>query len=172
VAVTLAGALVRIGRRVCLVDLTTSGGHVGLNLRLPAPTTWANLPAAPDSTSMAQLLLKHDSGLLVLAAPPQPVRLGPPAATFRATLDALQIFFTDVIVDAGRLTTPRTALGITQRILVWWDARCVRSGTAAGLCGFADRCRPAARELVQPCVARPCGCRPPRGNRPGHPRTW
>ncbi len=131
VAVTLAGALVRIGRRVCLVDLTTTGGHVGLNLRLAAPTSWANLPAAPDSTSTAQLLLKHESGLLVLAAPSQPVRLGPPAATFRAALEALQIFFTDVIVDAAGLDEAAwTALGLAQRILmvVTPDVCAVHSG--------------------------------------------
>jgi len=143
VAVTLAGALVRIGRRVCLVDLTTSGGHVGLNLRLAAPTTWANLPAAPDSTVVAQQLLRHDSGLLVLAAPQQPVRHGPPAAAFRATLDALQIFFTDVIVDAAAVLDEATwmALGLAERILVIVTPEVCAVHTAVGTLKLLDTVR-------------------------------
>ena len=120
VAVTLAGALLRLGRRVCLVDLTTTGGHVGLHLRVPAPTTWANLPAAPDSTTTAQLLVRHESGLLVLAAPNVPVRQGPPATPFRAALEALQIFFNDVIVDVDTVHDDAAwaALGLAGQILV------------------------------------------------------
>jgi DNA-binding response OmpR family regulator len=120
VAVTLAGALLRqAGRRVCLVDLTTTGGHVSINLRLPATSTWANLPAASDPSTVAQYLLRHDSGLLVLAAPSQVVRQGPPAAVCRATLEALQIFFTDVIVDASQLDDATwAALGLAERVLV------------------------------------------------------
>jgi CheY-like chemotaxis protein len=134
-AITLAGSLQRAGRRVCLVDLSPTGGHVTLHLRMPAATTWANLPAAPDSTVVAQHLVRHDSGLVVLAAPPQPVRAGPSAATLRAVLDALQTFFTDVIVDAAPVLDDATwlALGSARRILVVVNPEVSSIHTAVGL---------------------------------------
>jgi CheY-like chemotaxis protein len=133
-AVTLAGALLRAGRRVCLVDLSPSCGQVTLHLRLPAPTSWANLPAAPDSTTVAQHLVRHESGLLVLAAPAQPVRAGLSTDTFRATLDALQIFFTDVVVDAAPTLDEATwvALGAAARVLVLCTPEVCAVHTAVG----------------------------------------
>jgi DNA-binding response OmpR family regulator len=133
-AVTLAGALLRAGRRVCLVDLSPSGGQVTLHLRLPAPTTWANLPETPDSTTVAQHLVRHESGLLVLAAPAQPARSGPPAKTFSLTLEALQIFFTDVIIDAAPTLDEATweALGVSERVLVMCTPEVCAVHTAVG----------------------------------------
>jgi CheY-like chemotaxis protein len=133
-AVTLAGALLRAGRRVCLVDLSPTGGHITLHLRLPAPTTWANLPPAPDSTTVAQHLIRHESGLLVLAAPAQPVRSGPSAAVFTAVLEALQIFFTDVVVDAASTLDEATwtALGASDRVLVLCAPEVAAVHTAVG----------------------------------------
>ena len=43
VAVNLAGLFARAGRRACLVDLSPSGGHVALQLRLRPTATWADL---------------------------------------------------------------------------------------------------------------------------------
>jgi CheY-like chemotaxis protein/cellulose biosynthesis protein BcsQ len=119
-AVTLAGALLRSGRRVCLVDLSLSGGHVALQLRLGATVTWANLPAVPDTTAVAQNLVRHDSGLVVLAAPPQPIRHGPSGETFRSTLEALQLFFTDVVVDAAPYLDDATvaALAVAEQVIL------------------------------------------------------
>ena len=119
-AVTIAGTLLRLGGRVCLVDLSPSGGHVGLQLRLAGGTTWRNLPASPDTTAVAQTLVRHDSGLVVLAAPSQPVRQGLSAETFRATLEALQIFFTQVVIDAAPLLDAATeaALAAADEIVV------------------------------------------------------
>jgi CheY-like chemotaxis protein len=133
-AVTLAGALLRAGRRVCLVDLSPNGGHVNLHLRLPAPTTWANLPPTPDSTIVAQHLVRHESGLLVLAAPAQPVRSGPSAAVFGAALEALQIFFTDIIIDAAPTLDEATwtALGASDRVLVLCTPEVPAVHTAVG----------------------------------------
>jgi CheY-like chemotaxis protein len=119
-AVTLAGALLRLGSRVCLVDLTPSGGHVALQLRLGTGVSWRNLPAVPDTTAVAQNLVRHDSGLVVLAAPAQPVRQGPSAESFRATLEALQIFFTQVVIDAAPVLDGATqvALAAAEQIVV------------------------------------------------------
>jgi CheY-like chemotaxis protein/MinD-like ATPase involved in chromosome partitioning or flagellar assembly len=119
-AVTLAGALLRSGRRVCLVDLSLSGGHASLQLRLGNSPTWASLPPVPDSTAVAQDLVRHDSGLVVLAAPPHPVRHGLSGDTFQATLEALQIFFTDVVVDAAPYLDDATvvALGVAEQVVL------------------------------------------------------
>jgi CheY-like chemotaxis protein len=119
-AVTLAGTLLRLGGRVCLVDLTPSGGHVALQLRLGTGVSWRNLPAVPDTTAVAQNLVRHDSGLVVLAAPAQPVRQGPSAESFRATLEALQIFFTQVVIDAAPVLDGATqvALAAAEQIVV------------------------------------------------------
>jgi pilus assembly protein CpaE len=119
---------------VCLVDLSPNGGHVTLHLRLPAPTTWANLPPTPDSTTVAQHLARHESGLLVLAAPAQPVRSGPSAAIIGAALEALQIFFTDIIVDAAPTLDEATwtALGASNRVLVLCTPEVPAVHTAVG----------------------------------------
>jgi DNA-binding response OmpR family regulator len=119
-AVTVAGTLLRQGRRVCLVDLSPSAGHVALHLRLSTSLTWRNLPPAPDTTAVAQTLLRHDSGLVVLAAPAQPVRQGPSPESFRATLEALQIFFTQVVIDAAPVLDGATevALAAADQIVV------------------------------------------------------
>ncbi len=120
VSVCLAGALLRGGRRVCLVDLSPSGGHVAMQLRIATPVTWANLPAEPDTTAVAQHLVRHESGLVVLAAPAEPVKQGPAGATFQATLEALQIFFSEVVVDAAPVLdeATRAALAAAERVIV------------------------------------------------------
>lgn len=143
-AITLAGARLRAGRRVCLVDLSPSGGHVSLHLRLPVPVSWANLPAAPDSTTVAHHLLRHDSGLLVLAAPAQPVRAGLAAPTFRAALDALLVFFTDVIVDAAPTLDEATwtALGASEQVLVVCTPEVCAVHTAVGTLQVLASARP------------------------------
>lgn len=150
-AVTMAGTLLRQGSRVCLVDLSPSGGHVALQLRLSTAVTWRNLPAAPDTTAVAQVLVRHDSGLVVLAAPSQPVRQGPSADSFRHTLEALQIFFTQVVIDAAPLLDDATEVAITaaDQIIVMCtpEVGAVHStiGTLQALGGLR---RPHARVIV------------------------
>lgn len=113
-AVNTAGAFARSSRRTCLMELTQSGGQVALHLRLNPFTTWADLPKQPDSTAVAQVLLKHDSGLLTLAAPSQPVRKGLAPETFLATLEALRIFFPEVVIDAAPVLDDVTVAALTH----------------------------------------------------------
>jgi CheY-like chemotaxis protein len=113
VAVSLAGALLRMGRRVCLVDLSPSGGHVAMQLRIATPVTWENLPATPDATVVAQNLIRHDSGLVLLAAPAEPVMQGPKGPTFQGALEALQMFFNEVVVDAAPTLDEATRAALT-----------------------------------------------------------
>ena len=150
-SLALAGALLRMGRRVCLADLSLSGGHVALQLRLTAPVTWAGLPAAPDTTAVAQNLVRHDSGLVVLAAPAQPVEHGPDGATFQAVLDALQIFFSDVVVDAAPLLdgATRAALAAADQIVVMCTPEVGAIHTAIGtLHAIGNLRRPESRIFV------------------------
>jgi pilus assembly protein CpaE len=100
-AVNLAGALARGGRRTCLLELTPSGGHVALHLRLAASPNWSTLNGTPDTSSLGPYLLRHESGLVVLAAPGAPVRHGPTAATTHGILEALGTYFSHVVVDAS-----------------------------------------------------------------------
>jgi CheY-like chemotaxis protein len=147
-AITLAGALQRAGRRVCLVDLSPNAGHVTLHLRVAANTTWASLPAAPDANSVVQLLIRHESGLLVLAAPAHPVRSGPPASAWRPVLEALQIYFTDVIVDAAPTLDEATELtaSAANRILLLCIPEVSSIHTTVGLLPWlAERRRPRSR---------------------------
>lgn len=119
-AVNLAGALVRGGRRVCLVELTPSGGHLALHLRLAASPNWSGLSGTPDTAALGPFLLRHESGLVVLAAPGVPVRHGPTAATTRAILEALRSYFAHVVVDAAPSLDDATwtVLGEADRTLV------------------------------------------------------
>src|SRR6185436_2095140 len=101
VAVNLAGIFARAGRRTCLVELSPSGGHVALQLRLRPTATWADLPLTPNSNMVGQTLVRHDSGLAVLAAPAEPVRQSLPGETFQAVLDVLRGGFTEIVIDAA-----------------------------------------------------------------------
>jgi CheY-like chemotaxis protein/cellulose biosynthesis protein BcsQ len=151
VAVSLAGALLRMGRRVCLVDLSPSGGHVAMQLRIATPVTWANLPAAPDTTAVAQNLVRHDSGLVVLAAPAEPVKQGPDGATFRSTLETLQMFFSDVVVDAAPLLdeATRAALAAADQVIVVCTPEVGAVHTTLGTLRALDGlCRPKSQVVI------------------------
>ncbi len=119
-AVNLAGVMSRAGRRVCLVDLSPSTGHVTLHLRLRPRATWADLPPLIDSGVVAQFVTRHDSSVFVLAAPPQPVRATMSGDVFQVLLYHLRNFFTDVIVDSAPVLDDPTvaALSVCKHVLV------------------------------------------------------
>lgn len=100
-AVNLAGALHRSGRRVCLLDLNPSVGHVTIHLRARPQSTWTDLPATVDSRAAAQVVTRHDSGLFLIAAPAKPVRSGLSVEGTQALLAQLRSSFADIIVDGG-----------------------------------------------------------------------
>ncbi len=119
-AVNLAGAIVQSGRRVCLLELSPSGGQAALHLRLRSVRSWAALDSMPDSSTVAQSVLRHESGLCLLAAPDVPVRRGLAASVFAGLMDVLRTFFAYVIVDAAPSLDEATtcALDLAQRIVV------------------------------------------------------
>jgi pilus assembly protein CpaE len=121
-AVTLAGNLLREGKRTCLVDLSPAGGHVALHLRLRPAATWADLPAALDKSTIGAYLTAHDSGLMVLAAPPMPTRKHLTGDQFQSALNALRNAFEEIVVDTAPLLDDATSLAVTaakQTLLVF-----------------------------------------------------
>lgn len=121
-AVTLAGSLLREGKRVCLIDLSPAGGHITLHLRLRPTSTWADLPNAFDKNTITQMLTGHDSGLQVLAAPPVPTRKHLTGDQFQSALNALGNAFDEIVVDTAPLLDDATSLAVTaarQTLLVF-----------------------------------------------------
>jgi CheY-like chemotaxis protein len=119
-ALNLAGALLREGRRACLIDLSPSSGHAALMLRLRAKPNWTDLPADLNAQSLAFSLIKHESGLQVLASPTQPQTTGLTPELFNTVVQILFTFFTDVVVDCAPVLDPATgaALLASRRILL------------------------------------------------------
>jgi CheY-like chemotaxis protein len=100
-AANLASIFALARRRVCLVDLSPASGHLALHFRLRPRPNWVNLPPAVAAEALGQYLLRHDSGVHLLAAPSQPVRQGLSEAVFAPALAGLRSLFGDVIVDAA-----------------------------------------------------------------------
>ncbi|MFK7800466.1 MAG: response regulator [Anaerolineae bacterium] len=63
-----------VSGKVCLVDLTTSGGQAAMHLRLQPRHGWGALLADEDVSSgdIAKQIIEHSSGLHLLAAPLMP----------------------------------------------------------------------------------------------------
>lgn len=118
-AVTLAGALTRLGRRVCLVELSPLGSALTLHFRLRPRQTWADLPARPSPKEVYQALVRHDSGLGLLMGPLTPMKGGLATDTAIAIFNALRTIFTDVVVDAAPLFDPPTLLAAQISDRVW-----------------------------------------------------
>ncbi len=113
-AVNLAGALTSAGRRVCLVDLSPTSSHAALMLRLRPKPSWANLPAVPTLPAVGALLLKHKSGLHLLASPESAITEIIPADVFAKTFRLLRDVFSDVVVDCGPALDGATRAALAQ----------------------------------------------------------
>jgi CheY-like chemotaxis protein len=119
-AVNLAGGLTQAGKRVCLVDLSSSGGLAALQLGLRPKTSWADLPAKPDVHNTGAALVRHISGLFVVASPFEPVRYGLSRDTFQLMLGVLDAVFADIVIRAAPVLDDATtlALGAAQLVLL------------------------------------------------------
>lgn len=124
-AVNLAALLQRAPHGACLVDLGRSGGHVSLNLKLNPTAHWGTLlPMAGEqeaSPAVLDLLTRHESGLHVLAAPPEAVQgEGLRQATMHVILRALRDRFSFTLVDAAPVLDEATlaALGQANMLLL------------------------------------------------------
>ena len=90
------------GEAACLVDLCPSSGHVALQLGLRPEPNWSDLVQASvlDTEVVEGSLLKHASGLRVLASPVFPVvGQGLPQTVVQATFEILQQRFAIIVVD-------------------------------------------------------------------------
>lgn len=108
----LGSLFTRARRRVCLVDLSPASGHLALHFRLRPRPNWADLPPALDTESLAPFLLRHESGLRLLAAPSQPARHSLSGPSFETVLAALGASFDDVVIDAAPLLDEPTQVAL------------------------------------------------------------
>jgi CheY-like chemotaxis protein/MinD-like ATPase involved in chromosome partitioning or flagellar assembly len=100
IAINLGLGMMQHGRS-CLVDLSTSSGQVAAQLRmLPPKATWldlANLGTRPTPHQIGAALMRHRSGVAVLAAPIKPTQA-------RLSGDTLHHIYT-VLSEGFRRTT-------------------------------------------------------------------
>ena len=104
IAVNLALALRQAGREVCLVDFSERSGHVAMQMRLQAKTSWVEALAQIDSLSpdtLDPLLLRHESGLQLLPSPFLPLIQSPPGEAVARLLELLKLKFGLTVVDLG-----------------------------------------------------------------------
>jgi pilus assembly protein CpaE len=120
VAVNLALAFQAKNLPTCLIDLKTGPGHVALQLRLNAKTTWVDWANGNEATndSIMKALTKHDSGLEVMAAPIVPAAVQPPLDRVTTMIAALQARFARVVIDLPGTWGPigQAALGSADTI--------------------------------------------------------
>ncbi|NLX08569.1 MAG: response regulator [Chloroflexi bacterium] len=122
-AVNMAMLLAMRGRRVCLVDLSTTSGHIPLHLHLTPQQTWGDLLSmrdAPNPQALERLLVRHEgSGVFVLPAPPVPSTQSLSTPAIQAVLQQLGRNFNHVIIDAPNLD-PATigALQMSRSVVV------------------------------------------------------
>lgn len=120
IAVNLALACQHKNHPTCLVDLKPGPGHVALQLRLNAKTTWIEWANGNEATndSVLKTLLTHDSGLHVLAAPIVPAV---PPASERVTmlLNVLQGKFARLVIDMPSIWHPMTLVALNAADTIW-----------------------------------------------------
>ena len=118
-AANLALAFAQAGEETaCLVDFSFSSGHVALQLGLRPEPNWAGLiessVAPPDEGAVETRLLRHSSGLHVLASPFVPVvNQAVSREAVQRVLSILQQRFPVVVVDMPS-TLNEVAMGVVE----------------------------------------------------------
>lgn len=103
------------GEATCLVDLCPSSGHVALQLGLRPEPNWSDLVQASvlDTEVVEGSLLKHASGLRVLASPVFPVvGQGLPQTVVQTTFEILQQRFAIIVVDTPSVLSEVTTAAL------------------------------------------------------------
>jgi len=88
-----------------LIDLNLNLGDAAMTLGIEAPHSIVDAienPTRLDSSYLSKLLVRHSSGLYVLAAPVQLMSSGAGAIDFACLLAVARQMFTYVVVDAGK----------------------------------------------------------------------
>lgn len=122
-AVNLAATLAQAGDKVvCLVDLSSSSGHAALQLGLRPDPNWSGLIGASgfDVTAIDAHLLRHGSGLQLLASPVFPIvgQQGMSRPMAQMMLDILQQEFSVVVVDAPSVLDEATMAAVEMAAAV------------------------------------------------------
>ena len=122
IAVNLALTLQQAGRQVCLVDLCQKSGQAAIQVRLQATMTWADALLQINNLSpeaLDQILLRHDSGLRVLASPFLPPARPPAGEAIARLLTMLKPAFGATVIDLGTLDdVGRTAILSSDFVLL------------------------------------------------------
>ena len=121
VAVNLALALNAKNQSTCLIDLKQGPGHVALQLRLNAKSTWLDWANGNDPTteSIMKTLIRHESGLDVMAAPIVPAVTVPPLERIVTMLNVLQGKFARVVIDLPGTWGPITEVALNNSDIIW-----------------------------------------------------
>ena len=121
VAVNLALALHAKNLPTCLIDLKPGPGHVALQLRLNAKTTWIDWGTGNEATqdSILHALTKHDSGLEVMAAPIVPATNLPPLDRITTMITTLQGKFARVVIDLPGMWGPIVQAALNHVDVIW-----------------------------------------------------
>lgn len=121
-AVNLAATLTQSSRASsCLVDLCPSSGHVALQLGMRPDPNWLGLVQTtnPAPTMIEKHLLRHSSGLHILASPPFPVvRQRIPHVAAQRMLAAIQQQFASVIIDTPSALDEHTLVALEMASVV------------------------------------------------------
>jgi len=92
------------GKRVALIDLNLPFGNAALDLGITAQYSSATALLNPnrlDANYLSTLLVKHNSGLSVLAAPDKYVSVHPTEESIERLVNATRQNFDYIVVDAG-----------------------------------------------------------------------
>jgi len=121
VAVNLALAFLANNLPTCLIDLKSGPGHVALQLRLNAKTTWVDWANGNEATndSIMKALTRHESGLEVMAAPIVPAANLPPLDRITTMINALQGKFARIVIDLPNAWGPVALAAIGNADTIW-----------------------------------------------------
>ncbi|MBI5349782.1 MAG: response regulator [Chloroflexi bacterium] len=139
-AVNIAAAFTRRSRQVCLIDLWHVSGHAAPMMRLPSKPSWGDLNSDLNPKAIGSALIKHPSGMRVLAAPAQPQSVGLSAEAFTSITKILPTFFNEVIFNASPSLDAATRMALTysERILLVLAPEVTTVPAAAAMLGFIN----------------------------------
>ena len=148
-ATNLAATLAQAGdKAACLLDLCPSSGHAALQLGLRPEPNWSDLVGGIDAGAVDAHLLRHGSGLQVLASPVVPVvgQQGVSRPIAQAMLGALRQEFSIVVVDApsvldeAAMTAVEMALAVALVVIVESPSIQTALGTLRALKRWLPKC--------------------------------
>ncbi len=137
-AVNLGLGMMQFGRS-CIVDLSTQGGQVAVQMRVVPPrATWADLarvePGSDKRIIGGTLMIGHQAGVAILAAPLEPVRERLSGETLEYVYEVLSEGFQRIVVDLPQGLSAMTILTLREAR----DIVLVVGDNAADLMAAAD----------------------------------